>query len=107
MTTDDKPHLYVTADSAQHAHRLAKEQRTDEAMEHVDAIDRLAAAIRNAVGAAQEETRPAALRRVLTPGEYNRAWHALEGAAGDPDADPSTMLAAVLRALDIQANERP
>ncbi|MDI3408333.1 hypothetical protein [Streptomyces cavernicola] len=54
MTTDGKPHLYLTAvaDSAQHARRLTKEQRTDEALEHVDAIDRLTATYRSAVGAA-------------------------------------------------------
>ncbi|QFG13302.1 hypothetical protein SEA_GILGAMESH_110 [Streptomyces phage Gilgamesh] len=42
-------------------------------------------------------------RRVLTPGEHDRAWHAIEGAAGEPGADPDTILNAVLAALRIQA----
>ncbi|MFJ1995281.1 hypothetical protein [Streptomyces asiaticus] len=41
-------------------------------------------------------------RRVLTPSEYNAAWHAVEGAAGEPGADPGTVLLAVLNALGIQ-----
>lgn len=40
--------------------------------------------------------------RILTPGEHDRAWHAIEGAAGEPGADPGTILTAVLAALDIQ-----
>lgn len=40
--------------------------------------------------------------RVLTPGEHDRAWHAIEGAAGEPGADPGTILSAVLAALNIQ-----
>ncbi|MFF9901333.1 hypothetical protein [Streptomyces longispororuber] len=40
--------------------------------------------------------------RVLTPGEHDRAWHAIEGAAGAPGADPETILQAVLAALHIQ-----
>ncbi|MFJ2225634.1 hypothetical protein ACIOFY_37030 [Streptomyces anulatus] len=39
--------------------------------------------------------------RVLTEGEYSRAWHAVEGAAGEEGADPATVLHAVLRVLDI------
>lgn len=38
---------------------------------------------------------------VLTPAEHDRAWHAIEGAAGAPGADPSTILRAVLGALQI------
>ncbi|MFD7501561.1 hypothetical protein [Streptomyces sp. NPDC059850] len=38
----------------------------------------------------------------LTPGEYNVAWHAVEGAAGEEGADPGTVLHAVLRALGIE-----
>ncbi|MEU6462183.1 hypothetical protein [Streptomyces sp. NPDC046976] len=41
--------------------------------------------------------------RVLTPGEHDRAWHAIEGAAGAPGADPGTILRAVLTALGIEA----
>ncbi|MER8233510.1 hypothetical protein [Streptomyces sp. NPDC094049] len=39
--------------------------------------------------------------RALTPLEHDRAWHAIESAAGAPDADPGTVLAAVLHALRI------
>ncbi|MFE6103214.1 hypothetical protein ACFVQ4_25100 [Streptomyces laurentii] len=41
--------------------------------------------------------------RTLTVQEHDRAWHAIEGAAGQPAADPGTVLAAVLHALRIQA----
>jgi hypothetical protein len=44
---------------------------------------------------------PPALRRRLTELEHTAAWHAIEGAAGEDDADPGTVLNAVLRALDI------
>jgi hypothetical protein len=40
-------------------------------------------------------------RRRLSPNEYSAAWHAVEGAAGEPGADPATVLHAVLRALGI------
>ncbi|WP_335936653.1 hypothetical protein [Streptomyces sp. PTD5-9] len=50
--------------------------------------------------------RPAA-RRTLTEAEHHRAWHAIEGAAGEPGADPGTILAAVLAALDITAPDAP
>ncbi|MFI5990333.1 hypothetical protein ACIBAC_00565 [Streptomyces sp. NPDC051362] len=57
--------------------------------------------------AAGETEQPATVAapkpRVLTPGEHDRAWHAIEGAAGEPGADPGTILTAVLAALDIQA----
>ncbi|MGW5989468.1 hypothetical protein ACWFRT_13820 [Streptomyces anulatus] len=46
------------------------------------------------------ETEPA---RRLTPREHDRAWHAIEGSAGEPGADPGTVLAAVLHALRIDA----
>jgi hypothetical protein len=39
--------------------------------------------------------------RTLTVEEHDRAWHAIEGAAGQEDADPGTVLAAVLHALRI------
>lgn len=42
-------------------------------------------------------------RRVLTSAEHDRAWHAIEGAAGEEGADPGTVLAAVLAALNIDA----
>lgn len=42
-------------------------------------------------------------RRRLTESEHDRAWHAIEGAAGKEGADPGTVLNAVLRALDIDA----
>lgn len=41
-------------------------------------------------------------RRTLTPHEYDSAWHAVEGAAGDEGADPGTILHAVLDRLGIQ-----
>lgn len=41
-------------------------------------------------------------RRTLTPDEYSAAWHAVEGAAGEPGADPATVLYAVLDRLGIQ-----
>jgi len=51
-----------------------------------------------------DETQPAQpARRVLTPNEHDRAWHAIEGAAGEPGADPGTILNAVLHALRIEA----
>lgn len=40
-------------------------------------------------------------RRTLTPTEYDAAWHAVEGAAGDEGADPGTILHAVLNRLGI------
>ena len=40
--------------------------------------------------------------RPLTPGEYDAAWHAVEGAAGDEGADPGTVLHAVLDRLGIE-----
>ncbi|MGW3330578.1 hypothetical protein ACWDF9_08560 [Streptomyces rubiginosohelvolus] len=42
-------------------------------------------------------------RRRLTPQEYDRSWHAVEGSAGEPGADPGTILHAVLHALRIDA----
>ncbi|MFD5940229.1 hypothetical protein [Streptomyces griseus] len=47
------------------------------------------------------EAQPA--RRRLTPREHDRAWHAVEGSAGEPGADPGTVLNAVLHALRIDA----
>ncbi|WP_145498700.1 hypothetical protein [Streptomyces sp. CFMR 7] len=47
------------------------------------------------------EAQPA--RRRLTPREHDRAWHAVEGSAGEPGADPDTILNAVLHALRIDA----
>ncbi|GGU84433.1 hypothetical protein GCM10010275_19360 [Streptomyces litmocidini] len=41
--------------------------------------------------------------RKLTVTEHDRAWHAIESATGEPDADPGTVLAAVLHALRIEA----
>jgi hypothetical protein len=40
-------------------------------------------------------------RRRLTPAEHDRAWHAIEGSAGEDGADPGTVLNAVLHALRI------
>ena len=39
--------------------------------------------------------------RTLTESQHNRAWHAIEGAAGEDMADPGTVLNAVLHALGI------
>ncbi|MFJ7069899.1 hypothetical protein [Streptomyces sp. NPDC101115] len=41
--------------------------------------------------------------RTLTPNEHDRAWHAIEGGVGEDGADPGTILAAVLHALNINA----
>ena len=41
--------------------------------------------------------------RTLTPNEHDRAWHAIEHATSQDDADPGTVLSAVLRALRINA----
>ncbi|MEU5496125.1 hypothetical protein [Streptomyces griseofuscus] len=46
-------------------------------------------------------TQSATEGRTLTEAEHNRAWHAIEGAAGEESADPGTVLNAVLRALGI------
>jgi hypothetical protein len=84
----------------------------------IEALDRRpAAAVRKVVGHATvlettnayeapttgqvAKTQPA--RRVLTPNEHDRAWHAIEGAAGEAVADPGTILNAVLHALRIEA----
>ena len=40
--------------------------------------------------------------RQLTFSEYNAAWHAVEGAAGEEGADPGTVLHAVLDRLGIE-----
>lgn len=40
--------------------------------------------------------------RQLTASEYNAAWHAVEGAAGQEGADPGTVLHAVLDRLGIE-----
>lgn len=46
---------------------------------------------------------PETPRRLLTSSEYDRAWHTVEGAAGEEGADPGTVLHAVLDALRIDA----
>lgn len=58
-----------------------------------------AAVLRRGLAGPDGEPEPG--RRRLTPNEYSSAWHAIEGAAGEPGADPATVLAAVLRALAI------
>lgn len=50
---------------------------------------------------------PPPARHVLTESEHDRAWHAIEGSAGEEDADPGTVLAAVLRALRIEEPAAP
>ncbi|MFJ4916086.1 hypothetical protein [Streptomyces sp. NPDC088726] len=52
------------------------------------------------------DTTPTTDLRVLTADEYSSAWHAVEGSAGEPGADPATVLAAVLRVLDISPPAR-
>jgi hypothetical protein len=47
-----------------------------------------------------DEVRRLRARR-LTESEYNAAWHAVEGAAGEEGADPGTVLHAVLDRLGI------
>ncbi|MFF4489469.1 hypothetical protein ACFY0F_23720 [Streptomyces sp. NPDC001544] len=56
-----------------------------------------------AEGRVAELERQAATPRTITESEYSRAWHAIEGAAGEEGADPGTVLNAVLRALGIDA----
>ncbi|MFF7837594.1 hypothetical protein ACFZC6_01970 [Streptomyces ossamyceticus] len=46
-------------------------------------------------------------RRTLTDSEYNAAWHAVEGAAGEEGADPGTVLHAVLDRLGIDLPPAP
>ncbi|MBK3546466.1 hypothetical protein [Streptomyces sp. MBT60] len=67
----------------------------------VDILRRLAADAAAGVQPPTTEAQPA--RRRLTPNEYDRAWHAVEGSAGEEGADPGTVLHAVLRALRIDA----
>lgn len=50
-----------------------------------------------------EVRRLRAPRRALTENEHSAAWQAIEGAAGEEDADPGTILAAVLDRLGIVA----
>ena len=53
-------------------------------------------------GPPADEPVTAASTRTLTPGEYDAAWHAVEGAAGEEGADPGTVLHAVLDRLGIE-----
>lgn len=63
-------------------------------------------AARDAVPALVAEVR--CLRaRTLTESEYNAAWHAVEGAAGEEGADPGTVLHAVLDRLGINLPPAP
>lgn len=50
---------------------------------------------------------PATPNRILTESEYNAAWHAVEGAAGEEGADPGTVLHAVLDRLGIDLPPAP
>ncbi|WP_405699129.1 hypothetical protein OG209_05395 [Streptomyces sp. NBC_01383] len=61
--------------------------------------------IRDRLGHTQPDTTPTD-RRTLTADEYSSAWHAVEGSTGEPGADPATVLAAVLRVLDINPPAR-
>ncbi|MFF8467935.1 hypothetical protein [Streptomyces griseus] len=72
----------------------------DEYGEHADAV--LAVLAADAAAGVQPPTTEAhPARRRLTPNEHDRAWHAIEGSAGEPGADPDTILNAVLHALRI------
>jgi hypothetical protein len=56
----------------------------------------------NALGLITSKAEVDRLRaRTLTASEYNTAWHAIEGAAGEEGADPGTVLHAVLDRLGI------
>ncbi|MFD5856135.1 hypothetical protein [Streptomyces chartreusis] len=66
-------------------------------------LPEMRAALAAAARQAQQRAKDGRERRVLTPDEHDGAWHAIEGAAGEPGADPGTVLRAVLDALDIQA----
>lgn len=54
-----------------------------------------------------EEPETAEPTRTLTESEYNAAWHAVEGAAGEEHADPGTVLHAVLDRLGINLPPAP
>jgi len=62
-----------------------------------------ASQVEKAVASMQAASGLPAGARTLTPNEHDRAWHAIEHAAGQDDADPGTVLNAVLRALRINA----
>lgn len=65
---DESPHVYLTAirHQAGHAHDFTKAGRMAEALEHVEAIERLLAVYRRAVGAEKPaDRRVAELERVL------------------------------------------
>ncbi|MDV5145896.1 hypothetical protein R1T08_17190 [Streptomyces sp. SBC-4] len=66
-----------------------------------DRVEEVIAGIRDTARTASGQ--PTCPGRTLTPLEHDRAWHAIEGATGAEDADPGTVLAAVLRALNIAA----
>ncbi|MFE2973311.1 hypothetical protein [Streptomyces sp. NPDC059258] len=66
-------------------------------------VDDLALADDAAAGVQPPTSEAQPARRRLTPREHDRAWHAIEGSAGEPGADPGTVLAAVLHALRIDA----
>ncbi|MEU4947686.1 hypothetical protein [Streptomyces lavendulae] len=65
----------------------------------LDQLEEVVAGLRE-IARQQGGAQPAPRRR-LTELEHTAAWHAIEGTAGEPGADPGTVLAAVLRALDI------
>ncbi|MFJ3173770.1 hypothetical protein ACIPJK_23725 [Streptomyces roseus] len=69
----------------------------------LDRVEEVVAGTRDM--ARQTGGQPAPARRRLTELEHTAAWHAIEGAAGEEGADPGTVLAAVLRALNIDPPE--
>lgn len=69
--------------------------------------ERAAVLRQDLVGPPAEESVTAAPTRTLTESEYNRAWHAVEGAAGEEGADPGTVLHAVLDRLGISLPPAP
>lgn len=69
--------------------------------------ERAAVLRQDLAGPPAEEPVTATPTRTLTESEYNAAWHAVEGAAGEEGADPATVLHAVLDRLGIDLPPAP
>jgi hypothetical protein len=73
----------------------------DEQYELIQIIDGTVVGIGVTVSRRRAQAEPRSFRRQLTEPEHDAAWHAIEGTAAEDGADPGTVLAAVLRALNI------
>ncbi|MFF4369665.1 hypothetical protein [Streptomyces sp. NPDC001594] len=97
-TPDGRPAIRFSAGSSETGHA--------EAFIPVELLEEVIAGQREA--ARQAGGQPfAPTRRRLTELEHDRAWHAIEGTAGEDSADPGTVLAGVLRVLDIDPPASP